>query len=429
MYYSWFSKSSWLVLLPLIAVLTVAAACGGDAPATPVLTAVPTVAPAETAVPTPEPQAAPGEIKVGLIVAQTGAGSDLGIAMAETAKLSANRVNAEGGLLVGGKKYMIDLIVEEAPYDQPERARTAATKLVHQDNVKFIMSGGDPMDSAAAVVTEPEKVIVFGGSGNAPLYGEKDYMMNCHTTAMFFADSFYSTVAEEFPDADRFVYIQYNARWDQTAVPFTEDAMANLGKELDIIVVDQGLVDYAPTVTAVLSKDPDVVIVGQVIGDAPALLKTIREMGWEGPVVSGITTYLGLPELMKGLEGVEEYAEGFYQVDYAHFPPTSAGQAFIDEYESQRGGEFNAWAFGAWWNMESLFAALQAAGTIDDPDEIMAAYEKVQLQYPYYEGDWRNSSGGKETYGKDRICETPQALSVIRNGEPVTLEILIPTVP
>jgi branched-chain amino acid transport system substrate-binding protein len=365
-----------------------------------------------------------------MLVALTGLASGIGIPQVVAAEMSADRIAAEGGLLVGGKRYNFEILSIDAPAEEPERARTGASRFVFRDNVKFISPSGDPADSAASTVTEDEKVIVFGGSGNAPLYGEKDYMMNCHSTAMFFADAYYAKLIEENPDWNRWVYLQINGNWDQVAVPYSERAIKNLGKEwLGIQVVDQGTVDFTPSVSGVLSKDPDVIIVGQFVGSAPPLMKTIREMGWDGPMVSGVNTYLSLPEIMKGLEGVEEYAEGFTQVDYAHFPPTAEGQAFIDEYKSRRGGEFNPYAFGAWWALETLFAALQAAGTVDDPDAIMAAYEKVQVRYPFYEGEWVNGSGGKETFGKDRICETPQAFSVIRNGEPVSLDIIIPHIP
>ena len=442
MYHRCFSKSGWLVFLPLMALLVVAMACGGEsATATPVPTAVPTVAPAETAVPTPtaaptetavptpQPEAEPEVIKIGMIVALTGAGASLGLPMVEVAKMAADRIKDEGGLLVGGKRYNFEFIPEDAPYDQPDRARTAATKLVHRDNVKFIIIGGDPLDSAASTVTEPEKVIIIGNSGNAPLYGEKDYMMNCHSTAMFFSETYYSRLIDENPDWNSFVYIQYNARWDQLAVEFAKEAMEKLGKELHVVVADQGAVDYTPTVTAALAKQPDVVLVGLVLGDSVAIIKTIRELGWEGPMISAVNTYHGLNEIMAGLEGVEEYAEGFYQVDYAPFPPNAAGQQFIDDYKARTGGEFNTFAFASWWLMEGFAAALKTAGTVDDPDEIMAAYEKVQLKYPFYDGNYVNGSGGKELYGKDRVCETPQALSVVRNGVPVTLDVLVPSIP
>ena len=439
MFHRWLSKPMWLISLPLITLLAVAIACGAAATATPVAapeaTATPVAAPEATATPlpaptaTPQPEAAPEVIKIGMIVDLTGAGAAIGIPMVEVSKMAAAKIKDEGGLLIGGKRYNFEFIPEDAHYDQPERARTAATKLVHRDNVRFIIIGGDPLDSAASTVTEPENVIIIGNSGNAPLYGEKDYMMNCHSTAMFFSESYYSRLIDENPDWNSFVYIQYNARWDQLAVEFAKEAMAKLGKELHIVVADQGLVDYTPTVTAALAKKPDVVLVGLVIGDAVPIIKTIRELGWDGPMISAVNTYHGLGEIMKGLEGVEEYAEDFYQVDYAPFPPNAAGQQFIDEYKSRTGGEFNDFAFASWWLMESFVAALKAADTIDDPDKIMAAYEKVQLKYPFYDGNYVSGSGGKELYGKDRVCETPQALSVIRNGTPVTLDVLVPSVP
>ena len=419
MFHRWLAKPKWLVFLPLMAVLIIAMACGADATATP----VPTAAPAATAVPEPE------IIKIGQIAALTGAGTAWGIAEVENAQMAVERIKAEGGLLVGGKRYNFEMITEDAPYSEPDRAKTAATKLVHRDKVRFIRSTGDPQDSAASTVAEPEKVIIFGQSGNPHVYGAKDYMFSCFSPSVDFMDVYFSGLVEQNPDWNSFVYIQYNVNWDQDAVVVAERVLVDkLGKEMSIVVADQQLVDYTPTVTAALAKNADVVIIGQAIGDAPAIIRSVRELGWEGPMIAAVTTFHPLPEILKGLEGVEHYVEDFSQVDFAHYPPTAAAQKFIDEYTARK-GEFNGTAFASWLVMPIFFAALQAAGTVDDPDKIMAAFEKIELEYPFYDGNYRATVGGKEKYGKDRICETPQALSVIRNGEPVTLEIIKPSIP
>src|SRR6266852_3175775 len=75
-------------------------------------------------------------IKVGVIAAQTGALSFVGIANANVARMVIGDINAKGGLL--GRQ--VDLYLEDsATIDSVAEAK--ATKLVQHDNVDVIFGG------------------------------------------------------------------------------------------------------------------------------------------------------------------------------------------------------------------------------------------------------------------------------------------------
>jgi branched-chain amino acid transport system substrate-binding protein len=432
MTHSWLLKSKWLALLPLLALLAgMAAACGGNGD-----TPVPRQPTATTAAPAAAPtEAPPAEameeaevLKIGGIFYLTGALAWFGSAQYQVAQMQIDEINAAGGLKVGDKTYKIELIAIDGPIEFPERSRTAATKLVFDEEVKFIIGNGDPMDTATQVVTEPNKVIFMGTSGNPYLYGEKNYMFDNFSAVHFYAEPYLEALFERHPDLNTVMYLQTNQKWDLNNVEPTKKAVEKLGKEwLGVQVYDRGIVDFAPTATAVVAKKPDVILLGEIIEDAPAIIKAIRELGWEGQIQATSLSY-SLEDVLKGLEGVEHYVEGFMQVDYGHTSPSPEGAKFMEEYEA-RWGQWDAWALGDWFHLTFLFEAIQRVGTIDDPDAIMAELEQIRLQYPYYPGEWMIEAGGTETVGKKRVLKIPKALSVIQDGKPHTIDVVVPIVP
>jgi branched-chain amino acid transport system substrate-binding protein len=94
------------------------------------------------------PQAAAAQpIKIGAIFSQTGPASFLGAPEAKTARMLADRINAEGGLL--GRK--IELIIKDSG-GSPERAVSFAKQLIEEDQVVAIIG---PSTSGETMLIKP----------------------------------------------------------------------------------------------------------------------------------------------------------------------------------------------------------------------------------------------------------------------------------
>ena len=107
-------------------------------------------------------------LKIGVVSALSGPGSEWGLAQDGAAKIAAMEINAKGGLKVGGKTYKIEVI----SYDDQYKAAlsvSGATRLIEQDKVKLIVG---PMGSAATLAVKPlfeqHKVVAIIGA-----YSEK----------------------------------------------------------------------------------------------------------------------------------------------------------------------------------------------------------------------------------------------------------------
>jgi branched-chain amino acid transport system substrate-binding protein len=82
--------------------------------------------------------AASDTIKVGGIGELTGDIPAVGASFKNAAELAVAEINDAGGLEVGGKKYQIELIIEDNA-GKAEQSASAAQKLITQDNVVAII--------------------------------------------------------------------------------------------------------------------------------------------------------------------------------------------------------------------------------------------------------------------------------------------------
>lgn len=86
----------------------------------------------------PARQSPPREVVIGLNVELTGGMAEAGRSSHQAAQLAVEEVNAEGGLLVAGRRYPVRLVVRDNG-DRSGRAATAARQLAYEEQVFAIV--------------------------------------------------------------------------------------------------------------------------------------------------------------------------------------------------------------------------------------------------------------------------------------------------
>ena len=108
--------------------------------------------------PAPSSVGAEGEeIKVGILSHLTGVLAGIGIPFHTAQQYVAENINAQGGLLVDGKRYPIKVILEDTKGEVPT-TRAVGEKLVFKDKVKFMLVTGDPIDWVIESLTTRARV-------------------------------------------------------------------------------------------------------------------------------------------------------------------------------------------------------------------------------------------------------------------------------
>ncbi|MGI9500472.1 MAG: ABC transporter substrate-binding protein, partial [Geminicoccaceae bacterium] len=98
-------------------------------------------------------------VKIGFLAPLTGEVAAWGLPGLYGCEIWAEQVNAAGGVDIGGEPHMVELVSYDNEY-APDKARTGATKLIAEDEVKFIMMLGGDTWPAVQPVAERSGMLV-----------------------------------------------------------------------------------------------------------------------------------------------------------------------------------------------------------------------------------------------------------------------------
>ncbi len=294
-------KSNWVVgaLLLVLALGLLLSACGGGddtattaAPDTTTTTAGPatTSGPATTGAQSSDTTAAaqPETLRVGVVLQLTDWYSAVDALEKPAIEQCAKMINDEGGLKVGDKTYMIEL-VEEDGKSTMDGNTAAANKLVLDEKVQFVIGPAGPFNVATTPIFEQAKVLHVA-SYNALAPGEMDSTttyeflgldpiaqqnMNLKALKQLYPDV--KTVCMATEDAS-YPYFEegFMALYDQ--VGFTPSG--------DTIQFSTQAEDYSPIVAKIKAQNPDALWIPISIPPSQgAIVKGLRTLGWNGPIV------------------------------------------------------------------------------------------------------------------------------------------------
>lgn len=285
-------------LAVLLAITLVVTACSSPT-ATPVPTATkaPTQAPgtsAPTSTPIPaatQPPAATPTIATDTLVIGnasilSGPGTGFGIPQSRGVEKGVEIVNAAGGIKTAGKTYMVKLNTIDWGYTA-DLGRTGAEKLLNQ-GVKIIIGCGTATTVGAQQVTEPNKVLIFGGStADAPFTKQFPYSFRIF---MGPADGKIPTITyahDKNPQNRKLFATYWNDASGKLAFSGLETQLKAVGWDsVTIQPYEPGTTDFAPFITGYLiPSGANFLYMISRTGEAGLLMKTAGQYGFKGTIV------------------------------------------------------------------------------------------------------------------------------------------------
>lgn len=324
-------------------------------------------------------------IKIGAIAELTGDIPAVGAALKSSAELAVKEINDAGGLEVGGKKYKVELIIEDNQ-GSPEKTAAVAEKLITQDKVLAIVGpNASRYAIPAAEVAEKAKVVLISPTSTNPKTtldessgGSKKYVFRA-----CFTDPFQGRVVANFAMS--------NLGAAKAAVLFDRDSDYNRGiaeifkqtfeKAGGYVVAyesyPKGAKDFTEQFTRIKSAAPDVVFLPNYYEEVPVQIHQAKAMGIS-TVFLGSDTW-GITDLIK-LCGSE--CEGYYfSTHYAYDNASDVSKKFISKYEAAYGSKPADVAALTYDAFGMLWQALQSAGRID-----REALRNALAKIPRYDG-------------------------------------------
>lgn len=360
------------------------------------------------------------ELKVGVIGPMSGPGAPWGIALLRGVEISADEINAAGGIKAGGKSYQVKVISADDKYTG-KGGVDAAMKLVHQDQVKYIVGS---ISSASVLafqpITEPEKVLVMPNTySNKVPAPEKPYSFRIVMTSHEICKVQYKWIKENRPNVKKVGIISPN---DASGWAVAEHVkMAAEANGMEVVFNDlyeRGTVDFYPLLNKMLPKKPDWFdLSGSAPGDQGLMLKQVRELGYEG----GASTPTGIdPDNLIKIAGAKA-VEGYMgpNLDFDGPFATKEEKAFEKKYVDKYGPPFNPIALSFYYPLYILQQGIEQANSIDTTNVMNKMAEPGWKFTVTGKEGW---FGGKSYYGIDRQMIFTIAVSVIEKGKIKTLQ-------
>jgi branched-chain amino acid transport system substrate-binding protein len=388
------------------------------------LSAVIACTPKEAAPPPPEAKT----LKIGAIYSLTGQLSEAEILMRDGSVLCQDWINEKGGITVNGEKYLIDLIVEDQK-GNAEGAVVAATKLVHQDQVRFIIGQVQPdMIIAAASVTEPAKVLrslSWGGGVPAIMNPNTPYTFRPVLSGAEVIPVNYDYLVETYPNVKTVALLNP----DNTAGQFFQKTSQKEAEKRGLKVVAAevyplGIEDFYPLWTKVLIAKPDTVDAGTASPIPAGLeLRQGRELDFTGPVFSCAPVDLYTILDIAGRDSAYDYFNPSLDMQSPDMPPMM--KELEKRWNAKFGTKFMLESFHGWDALWCLVQAIEAAQSLD-PTVVKTAWENMKsIETCYGTGHM----GGLQTYGVNHLIVRQCPISALVNGEVKLIKWYTPSFP
>jgi branched-chain amino acid transport system substrate-binding protein len=269
-------------------------------------------------------------LKIGIV---TNFGWILGFDFKKDAELIADVYNKKGGLVIGGERYKIDLIILDSKMSH-EVSRAAVERLVYQDKVKFIL--GDETVDAWVPVTEANKVLVVAVSPAPAIFNTK-YKYTFQG----------STLNTDAPQTWGW-FVKNNPQIRTILCAFPDDKLGRIRsglakhlsevfgpKMLEPVFYPPGATDLSVVGTKAKSLNPDAfsATAGGTAGDG-LCFKSAWQAGYKGQLFSFVTISVGALSAIIPVEAIEGMIAGENAVELESPPPVAKEfkEAYIAKY-------------------------------------------------------------------------------------------------
>lgn len=310
----------------------------------------------------------PTPIKIGVAVAQSGTASPFGVEQVIGAEIAEAYFNELGG--VNG--VPIDIIFQDAGTDE-NGAINAFNVLMNQENVVGIM-GPTLSQQAFAAVPEADRVgvpVIAPSNTAAGIPQISPFNARVSAPVTVLAPIALSTAVELEGVSRAVVIFARNDAFSSSETTLFQSAAAEIGLEVAAVL------EYETTDTSfdILASDaignnPDVIVISGLAVDGGTLVRTLRELGYEGVIVGG--NGFNTPNIFPICQ---EYCDGIIVAQaYNNQVETDINLEFRALYEEREGrlpGQFPAQAFtGIQVFVEALTELDNAVGLASFGDDL-----------------------------------------------------------
>ena len=365
-------------------------------------------------------QAQDGELKIGFVGVTSGPAAAWGTSNVRAMQTRAAWLNEAGGVKIGDKTYKIKIVTFDDQKD-PKRPIAGMEKMA-QEGIHYVV-GPNVDDSAAAVrpVAEAKGIIYFPYAFPKALYQKPASNAVLGMIANYQSGP---AIYKYLKDNKGVKSVAFVAANESDPISQRDSGVAaaralGLNVVADKDTYENDTRDFTPVLTPIVQLKPDLLVLSGVApANAPLLIRSARELGYQGLISTETAQDAKVLE-----EGTGDLANGFISVGGASTPEIRSPQMeeFITRYTKMFGeynDESNTKVYGLEYILDTLAANPKA---INDIAEFKKTMDTFSAPNPFLKGDKVLKYVGMTSFGQKRQIAVPMVVNEYRDGEFHTL--------
>jgi branched-chain amino acid transport system substrate-binding protein len=303
-------------------------------------------------------------IKIGINAPMTGDIPKVGEGTKFAAQMWLEDIKAAGGLEVGGKKYPVQLVIEDNE-SKAESAVKVNTKMITEDEVLVIVGPQASKQAipAGEVANNYKTPMISPWSTNPDTTKDRPYVFRGCFLDPFQGPVLANFIKEEFGFTKAAVLYDVASDYPKGLAEFFKDAWEKLNGAGSVVAFESFTTkdaDFSSQLTKIIKSGAEVLFTPQYYNEVALIVQQAHELGWNKPIVGSDSW--GSAETVE-LCGKDCYGL-FFSTHYAAAGAKGATKAFIDRYNKKYGYVPDDVGALTWDALGIVQTAIQSMGKI-----------------------------------------------------------------
>jgi len=303
-------------------------------------------------------------IKIGINAPMTGDIPKVGEGTKFAALMWLQDIQAAGGLEVGGKKYPVEIVIEDNE-SKAESAVKVATKLITEDEVLAIVGPQSSKQAvpAGGVANNYKTPMISPWSTNPDTTKDRPYVFRGCFLDPFQGPVLANFIKDEFGFTKAAVLYDVASDYPKGLAEFFKEAWEKQFGPGSVVAFESFTTkdaDFSSQLTNIIRSGAEVLFTPQYYNEVALIVQQAHELGWDKPIVGSDSW--GSAETVK-LCGKDCYGL-FFSTHYAAAGATGATKEFIDRYNEKHGYIPDDVGALTWDSMRIVQQAIQSCGQL-----------------------------------------------------------------
>jgi branched-chain amino acid transport system substrate-binding protein len=303
-------------------------------------------------------------VKVGINAPITGDIPKVGEGTKYAAKMWLEDINKAGGIMVGGKMYPVELVIEDNEA-KAESAVKANTKMITEDEVLVIVGPQSSKQAVPAgdVANNYETPMITPWSTNPDSTKDRPYVFRGCFLDPFQGPVLANFITEEFGFTKAAVLYDVASDYPKGLAEFFKMAWEKIHGAGSVVAYESFTTkdaDFSSQLSKITQSGAQVLFTPQYYNEVALIVQQAHELGWTGPIVGSDSW--GSAETVT-LCGKDCYGL-FFSSHYAAAGAKGATKEFIDRYEKTYGYTPDDVAALTWDSLRLVQQAIENSGKV-----------------------------------------------------------------